>query len=298
MPILGCLQAHITNMAESFDIPQKEKGFQSFSLYPGTSSIMVSNRLMHQVNCRIVQKYLPIDYFVGSITEHFFYMAAPSKWEDVFEMKYLEVLDNPNNGFPSKDMPKLKEMSIFCTCMTYNDSDNEEASWKSYDKDREHVIRVSYDFAKLCTILDKATDENIYIGMVDYLPRKAILSPMRIDCNNGDSNLDVLYVNNFCLKQDAYKYEKELRFCKIITGEKGKNLKEYKIEHIDVSPSIIKITLPPINYKRIKKDESDLKKKEQVIKYKRLKEICPTISIHASNLYDTSKEEMTSELIY
>ncbi len=285
-------------MAESFDIPQKEKGFQSFILYPNTSSIMVSDQLIKQDNCRIVQKYLPIDYFVGSITDRYFYMAAPSKWEDAFEMKYLEVLDSPNNGFPPKDMPKLKEMSIFCTCMTYNDSDNEEASWKSYDKDREHVIRVTYDFTKLCTILNKATDENIYIGMVDYLPRKAILSPMPIYCNFGGSNLDVLYVNNFCLKQNAYEYEKELRFCKIITGEQGKIQKEYKIENIDVSPSIIKITLPPINYKRIEKEESDIKKKEQVKMYYKLKEICPNIPIHASNLYDTSKEEMTSELIF
>lgn len=285
-------------MAELLVIPQKENGFQSFSLYPGTSSIMVSDRLMQQVNCCIVQKYLPIDYFVSSITEHNFYMADPSKWDDVFEMKYLEVLDNPNNGFPSEYLPKLKDMSIFCTCMTYNDSDNEEASWKSYDTERDRVIRVSYDFAKLCTILDKATDENIYIGMVDYLPRKTILSPMRIDYRKEDSNLDVLYVNNFCLKQVAYEYEKELRFCKIIMGEQGKIQKEYKIENIDVTPSIIKITLPPINYKRIKKEESDLKKKEQVIKYNRLKEICPTISIHASNLYDTSKEEMTSELTF
>ena len=285
-------------MAESFDIPQKENSFQSFSLYPGTSSIMVSNRLMQQANCRIVQKYLPIDYFVTSITNRFFYMAAPSEWDDVFEMKYIEVLDSPNNGFPPEDIPKLKDMSIFCTCMTYNDSDNEEASWKSYDTERERVIRISYDFAKLCTILDKATDEKIYIGMVDYLPRKVILSPMLIDCNNMDYNLDILYVNNFCLKQEAYKYEKELRFCKIITGKQSKIQKEYKIDNIDVSPSITKITLPPINYKRMTKEESELRKKEQIMKLKRLKEICPTISIHASNLYDTSKEEMTSELIF
>ena len=94
----------------------------------------------------------------------------------------------------------------------------------------------------------------------------------------------------------AYKYEKELRFCKIITGEQGKNQKEYKIENIDVSSSITKITLPPINYKRMTREESELKKKEQVIKFKRLKEICPDISIHVSNLYDTSKVDMTSEL--
>ena len=223
-------------------------------------------------------------------------MAAPSKWEDVFEMKYLDILNSPNNGFPSEDLPKLRDMSIFCTCMTYNDSDNEEASWKSYNTERERVIRVSYDFAKLCTIIDKATDDNIYIGMVDYLPRKTILSPIRIDCKKENSNLDVLYINNFCLKQDAYKYEKELRFCKIITGEQGKNQKEYKIENIDVSSSITKITLPPINYKRMTREESELKKKEQVIKFKRLKEICPDISIHVSNLYDTSKVDMTSEL--
>lgn len=285
-------------MAASLDIPPKKNGFQSFSLYSGTSSIMVSHQLMQQVNCRIVQKYLPIDYFISSITNRYFYMADPSSWDDVFEMKYLDVLNSPNNGLPSEDLLILKDMSIFCTCMTYNDSDNEEASWKSYNTEREQVIRVSYDFAKLCTILDKATDDNIYIGMVDYLPRKTILSPMRIDCKKEDSNLDILYVNNFCLKQEAYKYEKELRFCKIITGEQGKIQKEYKIENIDVSPSITKITLPPINYKRMTQtlEESELKKKEQVIKFKRLKEICPNISIHVSNLFDTSKEDMTSEL--
>ena len=226
-------------------------------------------------------------------------MAAPSEWDDVFEMKYLDILDSPNNGFPSEDVSKLKDMSIFCTCMTYNNSDNEEASWRSYVTEREQVIRISYDFAKLCTILDKSTNQNIYIGMVNYLPRKAILNPMGINCirNKSDENdLDILYVNNFCLKQDAYKYEMELRFCKIITGEQGKSQKECKIENIDISPSITKITLPPINYKRLTQEEAESKKNDQLQKFKRLKEICPKISIHVSNLYDTSKEDMTSEL--
>ena len=275
------------------------RGFQTFSLYPGTSSVMVSNRLMHEIDCRVVQKYIPIHFFIPSITERYFYLAAPSRWDDVFELKYLDVLDRPDNGFPSEDLPQLKDMSIFCACMTYNDSDNEEASWKSYNTDRDKVIRVSFDFDRLCTILDKSFDNTIYIGMVDYKPRKVILSPIRIDCKNSkhdSKGLEVLYVNNFCLKQVAYNYERELRFCIILTGPQGRASDEYKIKNVDISPSIKKITLPPINYAKLSSEESTTKKKEQALMYKQLTEICPNASIHISNLYDTNKEEMTSEL--
>ena len=96
-------------MAASLDIPPKKNGFQSFSLYSGTSSIMVSHQLMQQVNCRIVQKYLPIDYFISSITNRYFYMADPSSWDDVFEMKYLDVLTVHTH---SRNIP-LAEHSFF-----------------------------------------------------------------------------------------------------------------------------------------------------------------------------------------
>jgi hypothetical protein len=286
---------------------EAEIAFQSFSLYPETSSVLVSDKLMKEIpirsnngsNNRIVQKYLPIDYFIKSLLYRYFYMAAPSSWDDVFEMKYLDVLNSPNNTFPQIYLSKLKDMSIFCTCMTYNDSDNEEASWKSYNTEREKVIRISYDLDKLCTILDKAIDENIYIGLVDYKPRMEILEPTCVDCpivNETNNDAEVLYVNNFCLKQDAYNYEKELRFCIIKYGDQSKGDKGIRIENVDLSPSITKITLPPINPKHLDSEEFEEKKFQQVKMALTLKAICPNVLVHVSNLYNTSKTVMTSEI--
>lgn len=289
------------------EIQKEGEDFQSFSLYPGTSSVFVSNKLIQKIQpklingeeCRIVQKYLLFDYFISASLNQYFYMSAPSEWEDVFELKYLDVLKNPSNENPPEILSKLREMSIFCTCMTYNDSDNEEASWKSYDADKQQIIRVSYDLNKLCIALDKATDEKLYIGIIEYKPRKKILLPTCVvnkrNDNQNDDN-EVLFVNNFCLKQEAYNYEKELRFCKILYGEEAKKQKEYKIETIDVTNSILKITLPPINHKKIPIEDFNNERYEQIKKALLIKSLYPKISVHVSNLYDSSKEDMTSEI--
>lgn len=281
----------------------EKNGFQRFAPKGELSKIIISEQLLNELPCgeqkgyRLVNKYLSIDYFIESILQRYFYMSAPSKWEDPFETKYLEILDGPvkdNLQLNAKD--QLKEMSIYCTCMTYNGSDNEEASWRSYGDDIEQIIRVSYDFDKLCKILDKAIDENIYIGKMNYQPREKIVKDTIVfdDTEGEDDPLAVLYVNNFCLKQDAYQYEKELRFCKI---KKGENIEEeYRIENVDLSPAIIQITLPPIKHKKLDAYKSISKNVDQIKKYVILKTICPDVPIHVSNLYDSSKVEMTSEL--
>ena len=278
------------------------ESFQTFSCINNFSSVRISDRLMNEIKKEkgiCVHKYLLLDYFIDSIIHRYFYMVAPSKWEDPFETKYLEALNGPVlNSLQSEEYKKiLKDMSIFCTCMTYNDSDSEEASWKSYSENKEQLIRVSFNFDKLCEILNKATDENIFIGKLNYKTRKEILKPTGI-LNETKKKLEELYVNNFCLKQNAYQYEKELRFCVIKKGDQFKKEEKYIIEHIDLLPAIEKITLPPINHKKLKTEESKEKIFEQVKKALILKSLCPAVSIYVSNLYNPSEENMTSELIF
>lgn len=267
------------------------KGFQNFIFSERNSSVLVSEQLKKEIKNDYVHKYLSIDYFVDSIIHQYFYLASPSTWEDPFETKYLEFLD-----YFQTDKEELQKMSIFCTCMTYNDTDSEEASWKSYGNDKEEIIRVTYSFNKLLEIFVK-TGENIYIGKMDYRPRKEIVNPTAVPCKRGtkENLLEVLYVNNFCLKQEAYQYEKELRFCKILRGEQFKAKKDYRIEPVNLNPAISRITLPPINYRKLKVDEVKGKLFEQIKKYLLLKSICPEVPIYMSNLYDSSKEEMSSE---
>lgn len=286
--------------------PEKEKNdFQTFTTMDNLSKIFVSKQLLDELRSeerspiRFINKYLSIDSFLKSISHRYFYLASPSKWEDPFETKYLDILDGPKMkeiGQGSKE--KLKEMSIYCSCMTYNDSDNEEASWKSYGENKEQIIRVSYDFDKLCEILDRATDGKIYVGKVNYKSRKDILNLNGVINESEEKNdsLEVLYVNNFCLKQEAYQYEKELRFCKIEKGDEYKKQDDIIIDNVDLAPAIVRITLPPINHNKLETYESMSKNFDQIKKYLILKVLCPEASINVSNLYDSSKDEMTSEL--
>jgi len=280
---------------------EEKKEFQKFTQFQ--SSVFVSNKIdLKDVRC--VNKYLKFDYFVDSIIHQYFHMSSPSRWDDLFETKYLDFL---NSDFMAKEHPQdleeLKSMSIFCTCMTCNNSDNEEASWKNYDTDREQIIRVTYDFNGLCTILSKAAIGKIYVGRMDYRSRKDILDPIPI-INNGyekmkdENNLDVLYVNNFCLKQDAYKYENELRFCIIKRGDEFKQLKSNRIKNVNLTSAIKQITLPPITPKNQSSEEYQTKLFAQIKKALLLKAICPKVPVHVSNLYNTNEEEMTSEFTF
>lgn len=188
-------------------------------------------------------------------------------------------------------------MSIFCSCLTFNVSDNEEASWKSYSSKRDEVIRVTYDFTELCKNLDNP-DNTIYVGKVDYKSRKEILTPQKENYNyrqNKHDNLETLYVNNFCFKQNAYQYEHELRFCTILNGEQYKEWKSIKIEGINLLSSILKITLPPINYKTLSAEEQEIMHFNKIKKYLVLKTLFPDVPIHESNLYNKDKLEMTTE---
>ena len=285
-----------------------ECGFQHFDSFNGSKNVLVSDKLTELFKGKpddegsanyLVQRYLPIDKFLDSTLHHYLYMAAPKTWEDPFETKYLDTL---NDGFhdlrKQEDMDDLKEMSMFCVCMTYNNSDNEEASWKAYGENKERIIRVTYDFNKLCSILDETREENFFIGKVDYRSREYILKPHYVFYGTPPMKLpkEVLFVNNFCLKQEAYQYEKELRFCKILKGDVYKNKDCYRIENVDLTSAITKITLSPINFKKMSIAEEIEKMSKQNNNYLLLKALCPDVPIHVSNLYNKNKEEMTSEI--
>jgi Protein of unknown function (DUF2971). len=285
-----------------------ESCFQQFETFNGSKYVLVSNKLEEVLKQEkgeessmkgLVQRYLPIDRFLDSTLHHYFYMAAPKTWDDPFETKYLDTLNGElQNLMKPEDFDEIKEMSIFCVCMTYNNSDNEEASWKAYGENKERIIRVSYDFNKLCSILDEAQEEDFYIGKVNYMSRKCILEPHNVfkDIPEPEPSNKDMFVNNFCFKQDAYQYEKELRFCKILKGEQNNNEDCYRIEGIDLMPAITKITLPPINFKKMSHAEEMEKKIKQYINFLLLKALCPNVPIHISNLYDKSQVEMTSEI--
>lgn len=273
----------------------KTENFQNFSPYKECSKIYVSDQLLcdfQKEKLKHIYKYLPIDYFIDSIIHHYFYMASPSKWEDSFEMKYLDFIASNEN----KENEELRNYSIFCSCMTYNNSDSEEASWNNYGDNKENVIRVTYNFDEFCKVLNDVSNEKIYIGKVDYKLRKDIVKPLpQIRNEKVKNGYEVLYVNNFCLKQNAYEYEKELRFC--VVKECDSSKEELRIEYVNLLSAIEQITLPPINFSKIEKGEVYKKVIEQAKKHIILKTFCPKVPIHVSNLFNPNEPNMTSELI-
>ena len=282
-------------------------GFQEFEPINDSNYVFVSKQLKKAFGKKtegnnkgkwLVQRYFAIDKFIDSMLHRYFYMAAPRVWEDPFETKYIDYLNSElQSNISPEDLNELINMSMFCVCMTYNIYDNEEASWKAYGEKKEQIVRVTYDFNRLCAIIEKAEEKDLYIGKVDYKSRSVILTPNNVfEKGKKKPSNEEMFVNNFCLKQDAYKYEEELRFCKIMKGEQYKNEDSYRIEGIDLTPAITQITLPPINFNKISFTEEIEKKAKQHIKYLLLKTICPNVPIHVSNLYDKSQVDMTSEI--
>lgn len=79
-------------------------GFQTFEPFENNENVLVSKQFLDELKIikegntpkkLVVQKYLSIDNLIKSIIGRYFYLSAPSEWDDPFEMKYLDSLKDP-----------------------------------------------------------------------------------------------------------------------------------------------------------------------------------------------------------
>ena len=314
-PTLFCI-----SLKTSFKPPKREIGprliwymeteksdqiLQTFKYYSedhGEKLGLIISQDVDKINTLI--KYMSMDKFMDAFVGRYFYLANPAQWEDPFEMNYIESLKIdiiPN----SKNLLKYK---VYATCFKTKsegkDEANENAAWYSYIHDTSKVIRIAFRAKDLEASVDEyASLKNLhfYLAKENYIDRKEIvcLHPVdkTLDGNDkfddlNDRKDECLFIKNFVLKQNAYRYEQEVRLCLIEESEYWEKSK--RIEDFDWLKNIDHITLPPIN---IKNDPEAYKKiKSNIELYRIIKYLNRDIKVMQSNLYNTEEEEMETEI--
>lgn len=187
----------------------------------------------------VVSKYMPISRFSNAVEERTFAFLSPVLWRDPFEMLFFHPQVHVDYKYD------------FCTvnicCFASNDITNEEGFWNIWSKDSsEPIVRVTYDITKLLKELGKNQGLDFYLGSMNYKSRNEIL---RENGKNSKASYSIIddYLNDLCLKRDAYQYEIELRLFvvqKVQQNQKAENIT--KIGGIDYSSIVADVTLPPM----------------------------------------------------
>lgn len=202
-----------------------------FQSYTKKDNIFLSSEIdEYMAKQGVIYKYIPIDNFLRSFHEKIIYLSSPYKWEDPYEVKYLEWLKN--NTSVSGD---LRQLNVFAMCFAKS-LVNEEASWKVYKNYGENFVRLAIDRRKFVYQL-RRNEEKAYLTDVVYKSRKEILEDVYI---MRECSVKELFLQNFSMKQLAYKYEKEIRLCAF-----GGETDHLLIHDFDWKETINSITFPP-----------------------------------------------------
>lgn len=147
-------------------------------------------------------RYMQASHFIRDAASCRLTFVSPVLWNDPFEKLFFRE---------SIQIGKI-EYSVRCICMTYDWIESEEAAWLRSGEDSE-VVRVEYDFDKLCAELNGMMDYDFYFSIVDYsLPRQDIIT-LSNDYKGGKwapNSIDD-YLNVISLKRKAFMYENEIR---------------------------------------------------------------------------------------
>lgn len=208
---------------------------QTFSNNVNGGSLFVSDKVEKRMEKKDrIYKYIPIDHFLSSFHKKEIYLASPYKWDDPFEVKYIEMLKQ------KKDSGSMGELNVFATCFSCS-TDNEEALWKVYTSSGDNFVRLAIKYSKLRDQLINNKQET-YLTAINYQSRTNILKEKYIGNELYEKGLleKELFLNNFSLKQNAYKYENEIRLCAF-----GKKDDYMLIHHFGWKDVIETITFPP-----------------------------------------------------
>lgn len=174
---------------------------------------LLSSRL---VNCdsfvNTLYKYMPVGRVLELLEHkrHKIGFVSPEKWQDPYEIKYLNTDFTAFNGY--------KQPQIFCFCAR-KDNLNEEASWKIYKKENEPLLRLKINTLRfLLSIMNfaKSNKCDIFFSRVDYRLKKEEIDNLYLPSspyypeyfNDFD---DKKYVKTMSIKRKAFEYENEYR---------------------------------------------------------------------------------------
>lgn len=275
--------------------------FQKFSDFAGAKKLRISNKLrivsdLSGKSRTVFYKYFNTENLLKSLAENSLYLASPSQWDDPFETKYMESLGTiaPQD---EKDTSTLKEYSVFATCFKgESEIVNEEAAWKIYMSGSESIVRVEIDAHNLCLALCNSNFEGkLYLSKMVYKSRNDIVTPEAISGSvklDNEEALEDLFINNFSLKRNAYKYEEEVRVSLIKKG--GKDIDHMILSNFNWDGVIKRITLQPLNPFQPQYEEKLLR---NISTYQKIKYVNSKMKIYKSNLYDSNEENEETEII-
>lgn len=275
---------------------KKAKEIQNFSDFNKEKKLRISNKLKKVLDHSgkkgsVFYKYFKTENLLKSLVEKSLYLASPSQWDDPFETKYMESLGTIAPQ-AEEDTSRLKEYSVFATCFKGdNGIANEEAAWKIYMSGSESLVRVKIDAKKLCEALCNSTfgEGKLYLSKMVYLSRKDIVNLVGIPVpgeSDSEEKLPDLFINNFSLKRNAYKYEEEVRVSLI--RKDGKDIDHMILSNFNWDGVIKRITLQPHNPRQPQYEEKILR---NILTYYKIKDVNSNMEICKSNLYDSKKKE-------
>lgn len=222
-----CVSSHIHIKKDNTGFIEKPY-FDYDSMKPITLKYTF-NKGPHRFN---VHRYTKFSYFKS---DELVFIPL-DRWDDPYETLFYIGNDVQNN----------MGIQIACLCCTYERVEGEEAAWKrsAYQCD-EPIIRVSYNYDKLCEVLEQiAAKHNVrfYITIANYSNSiEQLIGAKGRSCKSESD-----YINYLTLKRKAFAYENELRIFVV-----GKSLSFNKDgvcafclpEVLDLYDSI---TLPPL----------------------------------------------------
>ncbi len=143
-------------------------------------------------------RYMTASHFLSDLNSQQLTFISPKLWNDPFER--LFYIDD------GIEIGGIKYY-IRCICLTYDWIESEETAWNR-GLGGHAMVRVEYDFQKLCDVLEMQSNFDFYFSVVDYsLPRRDIIQLSRLYQVNSLQD----YLNLLSLKRKAFVYENEVR---------------------------------------------------------------------------------------
>ena len=152
---------------------------------------------------------MPLKRLEADVNNSRITFVSPYTWEDSFETRYYKL-----KGYSSK--LEFVEPSVFCMCLTGKHAANEDAFWRRYAPQNDHLVKVYLKIDDLFHILDSfATKYNaeIYVGEAIYADKEHIeaITPTKNNTFFSSPFEIENYLSLMSLKRGAFRYENEVR---------------------------------------------------------------------------------------
>ena len=154
-------------------------------------------------------KYMPLKRLEADINNSRITFVSPYTWEDSFETRYYKL-----KGYSSK--LGFVEPTVFCMCLTGKHAANEDAFWRRYAPQNDHLVKVYFKIDDLFRILDSFAakyNAEIYVGEAIYADKEHIkaITPTKNHTFFSSPFEMENYLSLMSLKRGAFRYENEVR---------------------------------------------------------------------------------------